>query len=199
MATKNQIKARRAIVLNLVCAGHTEDAIVQALAGRGISSSQPTVHRDIRAALGELHPRDEQAIEDKRALVDRRYEILISRVWPIALGTPVVRDVDGTVITAARPPDLDAVARAQGLLEAQRRLWGLDKAIDLGSAPGTLVAVLQGWAAANPPTIIENEAGHTVDGEFRELPPSPDELDDWEPEGDPYRNGTNGAGGADDN
>lgn len=182
MATKNKIKARRALVLNFICAGHTEEAVVAELALVGIVTSQPTVHRDIRVALGDLHPKDEKAIEDKRALVDRRYEVIISRIWPMILGTPEVKDAAGDVVTRARRPDLEAVKEVRGVFEAQRRLWGLDKAIDLGAAPGTLVAVMQAWAAANPVTIIENQAGQegAVEGSFRELP-SPAELDDWEP------------------
>jgi len=91
--------------------------------GEQLGVSEQQAWRDVKKALEGLAEMEQDAARELRQLEVERLDALLSPLWLRARGRRIQHD-DGTVEDV--PPDYAAVDRVMRLMEARRRLLGLD-------------------------------------------------------------------------
>ena len=122
---KKQLEARRRTVLQLAIAGGSLRGISQQLAAQyGVEVSHQTVKTDLDAMLKELAELQVETVPEYRALMNERYNRLLVSWWEKAVGG------------GEAGPDGGAMDRVMKILEAARKLNGVDAPVAL-SLEGT--------------------------------------------------------------
>ena len=91
--------------------------------GEQLGVSEQQAWRDVKKALADLAEMEQDHAREYRQLELERLDALLSPLWLRARGRRIQHD-DGTVEDV--PPDYAAVDRVMRLMEARRRLLGLD-------------------------------------------------------------------------
>lgn len=91
--------------------------------GEQLEVSEQQAWRDVKKALAGLAEMEQDHAREYRQLELERLDALLSPLWLRARGRRIQHD-DGTVEDV--PPDYAAVDRVMRLMEARRRLLGLD-------------------------------------------------------------------------
>ncbi len=91
--------------------------------GEQLDVSEAQACRDVQRALADLAEMEQDHAREYRQLELERLDALLSPLWLRARGRRIQHD-DGTVEDV--PPDYAAVDRVMRLMEARRRLLGLD-------------------------------------------------------------------------
>ena len=91
--------------------------------GEQLEVSEQQAWRDVKKALADLAEMEQDHAREYRQLELERLDALLSPLWLRARGRRIQHD-DGTVEDV--PPDYAAVDRVMRLMEARRRLLGLD-------------------------------------------------------------------------
>ena len=91
--------------------------------GEQLGVSEQQAWRDVKKALADLAEMEQDHAREYRQLELERIDALLTSLWVRARGRRIAHD-DGTVEDV--PPDYAAVDRVMRLMEARRRLLGLD-------------------------------------------------------------------------
>ena len=120
-ATNTELSRRRAETLMMRLAGHTFAEIAE-----HTCVSAPQALRDYRHAVAEIEREWSIERHQYRALISDRLNTLFRQAWGPSLGCGCDPICDGLECPNPKPPDPDAFDRVMRVMEAQRRLYGLD-------------------------------------------------------------------------
>tara|TARA_R110000787_G_scaffold114837_1_gene224662 strand:- start:50 stop:595 length:546 start_codon:yes stop_codon:yes gene_type:complete len=156
-AGRQALEQRRQRALEMRVQGASYRAIAQTL---GVSHQ--LIEKDVKTVLGKMAEANKDSADELRVLMTERYERVLMRLYPLAIGKPERTDQVTGVVTEAVPPSLGAVDRVLRLLENVAQIHGLNSVAITGADGGPVsVSIAE---------LAEEAWGHYDNLEIVELP-----------------------------
>ena len=124
-----QAMARRQQVLQYAMGGASLRTIASQLRANGIEISHQQVKRDLDKILEDTARDQLEGLAQYRVITNERLNRLLMAWWPKALGTPAQPATENREAIAGSDPDPVAFDKVMRIIDAQRRVNGVDELV----------------------------------------------------------------------